>query len=70
MVKESQVCNNQFAIPSIISFPLKVNDEVVLNPINYDEAVFEMSSGTDNLSLGFEDKFEHHLEIPQFTLES
>ena len=28
--------------------PLKVNDEVVLNPRNYDGAVFEMDSGTDN----------------------
>ena len=27
---------------------LKVNDEIVLNPRNYDGAVFELSSGTDN----------------------
>ena len=27
--------------------PLKVNDEIVLHPIHYDGAVFEMISGTD-----------------------
>ena len=30
-----------------LSFPLKVNGEVVLNPRNYDGAVFDMSSGND-----------------------
>ena len=33
----------KFIKPSI-----KINDEIVLNPRNYDGAVFEMSSGTDN----------------------
>ena len=33
-----------------LSFPLEVNDEVVLNTRNYDEAVFEISSGTDNFT--------------------
>ena len=40
------ITDNQISL----SFPLKVNDEVVLNPINYDGAVFEMSSGTDNFT--------------------
>ena len=31
-----------------LSFPLEVKIEVVLNPRNYDGAVFEISSGTDN----------------------
>ena len=38
------ITNNQ--IP--LNPTLKVNDEVVLNTRNYDGAVFEMSSGTDN----------------------
>ena len=33
-----------------LNFPLRVNDGVVLNPRNYDGAVFEMSSGTDNFT--------------------
>ena len=40
------ITDNQISL----SVPLKVNDEVVLNPRNYDGAVFEMSSGTDNCS--------------------
>ena len=40
------ITNNQISL----SFPLKVNGEVVLNPRNYDGAVFEMSSGTDNFT--------------------
>ena len=31
-----------------LSCPLKVNDEVVLNPRNYDGAVFDMIPGIDN----------------------
>ena len=31
-----------------LNLPLTVNDEVVLNQRNYDGAVFEISSGTDN----------------------
>ena len=31
-------------------FPLKVKNEIVLNPRAYDNAVFEMTSGTDNLA--------------------
>ena len=31
-----------------LDFPLKINDEVVLHPRNYDGAVFEMNSGTYN----------------------
>ena len=33
-----------------LNFPLKVNDEVFLNPREYGEAVFEMSSGTGNFT--------------------
>ena len=33
-----------------LNFPLEVMDEVVLNPRNYDGAVFDMSSGTDNFT--------------------
>ena len=33
-----------------LNFPLKVNDDVVLNPRNYDGAVFEMRSDTDSFS--------------------
>ena len=33
-----------------LNITLKVNDEVVFNPRNCDEAVFEMGSGTDNFS--------------------
>ena len=33
-----------------LNFPLKVNDEIVLNPRGYDGAVFEMGSGTDNFT--------------------
>ena len=33
-----------------LSFPLKINGEMVLNPRNSDGAVFEMSSGTDNFT--------------------
>ena len=33
-----------------LKIPLEVNDEVVLNPRNYDGAVFEISSGTDNFT--------------------
>ena len=40
------ITDNQMSL----SCPLKVNDEVVLNPRNYDGAVFEMSSGTDNFT--------------------
>ena len=36
--------------PISLNCPLKVNDEVVLNPRAYDGAVFEMSSGTDNFT--------------------
>ena len=38
------ITNNQIAL----SFPLKINNEIVLNPRAYDGAVFEMVSGTDN----------------------
>ena len=31
-----------------LSLPIKINDEVVLNPRAYDGAVFDMLSGTDN----------------------
>ena len=31
-------------------FPIKINDEFVLHPRNYDGAVFDMVSGTDNCS--------------------
>ena len=40
------ITNNEISL----NFPLKVNDEVVLNPRNYDGAVFEMNSGTDNVT--------------------
>ena len=33
-----------------LNFPLKINDEVVLHPRNYDGAVFQMNSGTDNFT--------------------
>ena len=38
------ITDNQISL----NCPLEVNDEVVLNPRNYDGAVFEMSSGTDS----------------------
>ena len=41
-----RITDNQISL----SFPLKVNDEVVFKPRNYDCAVFEMSSGTDNFT--------------------
>ena len=40
------ITDNQISL----NVPLKLNDEVVLNPRNYDGAVFEMSSGTDNFT--------------------
>ena len=33
-----------------LNFPLKINNETVLNPRAYDGAVFEMLSGTDNFA--------------------
>ena len=39
------ITDNQISL----TFPLKANDEVVLNPGAYDGAVSEMISGTDNL---------------------
>ena len=48
-----------------LSFPLKVNDEVVLNPRNYDGAVFEMSSGTDNFTF-LQNTFHGGAPIAQF----
>ena len=30
--------------------PIKINDEVVLHPRNYGDAVFEIISGTDKLA--------------------
>ena len=38
------ITDNQISL----NFPLKINDEMVSNPRNYDGAVFEMNSGTDN----------------------
>ena len=38
------ITDNQFPL----SFPLKVNDGVILNPRSYDGAVFEITSGTNN----------------------
>ena len=32
-----------------LKLPAKINDEIVLHPRNYDGAVFDMLSGTDNL---------------------
>ena len=40
------ITDNQMSL----NVPLKVNDEVVLNPRNYDGAVFEMVSGTDHFT--------------------
>ena len=38
------ITNNEVSL----TFPLNINDEVILNTRAYDGAVFEMSSGTDN----------------------
>ena len=48
-----------------LSFLLKVNDEVVLNPRDYDGAVFEMSSGTDNFYF-LQNTFHGGAPITQF----
>ena len=40
------ITDNQLLLTS----PLKVNDEVILNPRAYDGVVFEMVSGTDNFA--------------------
>ena len=40
------ITDNQISL----NVPLKLNDEVVLNPRNYDGAVFEIRSGTDNFT--------------------
>ena len=48
-----------------LSFPLEVNDEVVLNPRNYDMAVFEMSSGTDSF-IFLQNAFHGGAPIAQF----
>ena len=33
-----------------LKFPIRLNDEVILHPRAYDNAVFEMISGNDNLA--------------------
>ena len=48
-----------------LNCPLKVNDEVVLNPRNYDGAVFEMSPGTDNFTF-LQSTFHGGAPIAQF----
>ena len=40
------ITDNQLSL----SFPIKINNEIVLNPRAYDNAVFEMISGTDNFA--------------------
>ena len=44
---------------------MKVNDEIILNPRNYDGAVFEMSSGTDNFTF-LQNTFHGGAPIDQF----
>ena len=38
------ITDNQISL----NFPLKINDEIIMHPRNYDGAVFQMNSGTDN----------------------
>ena len=45
--KHIDITDNQISL----TFPLKIYDEVVLNPRAYDGAVFETISGTDNFAL-------------------
>ena len=33
-----------------LNCPLKINDEVVMHPRNYDGAVFQLNSGTDSFT--------------------
>ena len=40
------ITDNQISL----NFPLKINDEVVLHPRNYDGAVFQLNPGTDNFT--------------------
>ena len=40
------ITNNEISL----NFPLKINDEVVLHPRNYDGAAFQLNSGTDNFT--------------------
>ena len=40
------ITDNQISL----NFPLKINDEIVMHPRNYDGAVFQMNSGTDNFT--------------------
>ena len=44
--ENNDMTDNQISLNS----PLEINDEVILNPRNYDGAVFEMSPGTDYFS--------------------
>ena len=55
------ITNNE--IP--LNFPLGINDEIVLNPRNYDGVVFEMSSGTDNFTF-LQNPFHGGAPIAQF----
>ena len=44
--ENTDITHNQISL----TFPLKINDEVLLNPRAHDGAVFEMISGTDNFA--------------------
>ena len=55
------ITNNDISL----SFPLKVNGEIVLNPRNYDGAVFGMSSGTCNFTF-LQNTFHGGAPIAQF----
>ena len=55
------ITNNELPL----NFPLTINDELVLNPRNYDGAVFEMSSGTDKF-IFLQNTFHGGAPIAQF----
>ena len=43
-----------------LNLPIKINDEVVLNPRAYDGAVFDMLPGTDKFAFGQNSIMEEH----------
>ena len=45
--------------------PMKINNEIVLNPRAYDNAVFEMISGTDNFVLRIPTHTTYHTPKPR-----
>ena len=55
------ITNNEISF----SFPLKINDEIVLHPRNYDGAVFQMNYGTDSFTF-LQNAFHGGAPIAQF----